>query len=617
MVSLEDACEEERGEFSCGGFYLSWSGLKIHCECKEKLFTAKVLDVQQEAKLEIETNGKVVYHLKITAAEKEHIKAKRIQELTAYLRDLSASVEIEDLSARSMEFNLEGTFTGNLILNGVNLKDGSSEGGYLAITLPFSGERNVRASVSGRGRGNVILRNSSIDRIELEGNPMNALTSFEIIGGDIGTLHLSAGVEKFIIGPDHPRIDRIAFPHTPRSIELEEGVDAEVPICIGKMVMNSGKVGVIDVSSSVLLKRVEIGPVDMRDAGAIEIDEFRANVVYQRGVPGSQKLLGGFEEMQIRSIVLGRLTVRITNQDISEGSPLRWDLPSRTLMIIEKSIIKNSLLFEECDGCSAPYILILRDLSSSQPEEFKLTLKGLEMGRVSLLECAIRDIDLIDVSWDGCKYKGFDGWKDWFLAQGIFLPDAIQYLRAEERNKSESSQDHLDSRLDERVLETIKEAYANNVKPPFDWVKRLYSQLRDSLEVKYSNYEVSGELFIGEMRLLRYRSSSKSYKLFSFLYDILASYGESLRRPLIWMGILGLGALVISFIWAMISCPLVASCILNILVRTLSSAVVAIFPIISDDKLTYWQGVLRMLGLLLIGLEFVALKRRFERRYRR
>ena len=143
-------------------------------------------------------------------------------------------------------------------------------------------------------------------------------------------------------------------------------------------------------------------------------------------------------------------------------------------------------------------------------------------------------------------------------------------------------------------------------------VLTLYRMLRENYEYNV-DYETAGKFFVGEMEARRRNFNSISEKTILELYKILALYGQSYTRPLaflliliisfaFWRGLLG-G--MILFFQGMVSIDIVVNIILESFAVSLQLKGTKGIDII--------QRILSIPLLVLFGL---ALRRRFERRFR-
>lgn len=152
----------------------------------------------------------------------------------------------------------------------------------------------------------------------------------------------------------------------------------------------------------------------------------------------------------------------------------------------------------------------------------------------------------------------------------------------------------------------------------YDTVAQLYRILRRNYEVNY-RFEEAGNFFIGEMEMLRLdvsaRFSNKILKMIELwlrrnfsligIYKYLSLYGESYFRPTIWAFII------------IISYPLLIHWWFN----TTSIITVEDFVYIDlrNSFASFFQigntyVIERMIGIPILGLLFIALKRKFERK---
>lgn len=151
-------------------------------------------------------------------------------------------------------------------------------------------------------------------------------------------------------------------------------------------------------------------------------------------------------------------------------------------------------------------------------------------------------------------------------------------------------------------------------------VAQLYRRLRRNYEINY-RFAEAGEFFIGEMEMRRrdVNTSVKSERIrnivlrlkrnFSLLglYKLLSLYGESYKLPIIWAFIV------------IVSYPILMNWLFNVslpqsddfLYTYLRTSASSFFQM--DSTYSAYIGE-RILGFLIIGLLFIALKRKFERK---
>lgn len=167
-------------------------------------------------------------------------------------------------------------------------------------------------------------------------------------------------------------------------------------------------------------------------------------------------------------------------------------------------------------------------------------------------------------------------------------------------------------------LAVVDEALIGKDDTTYDSVAQLYRRLRENYETNY-RFAEAGEFFIGEMEMRRHKVSTrfKRFKIeevivlwfkrnFSLmgLYKYLSLYGESFKLPLIWASIV------------IVSYPILVHWLFN-----------ASLPQSDDFPYTYLRTSAasffqldntyigeRLIGFLLLGLLFIALKRQFERK---
>ncbi len=182
--------------------------------------------------------------------------------------------------------------------------------------------------------------------------------------------------------------------------------------------------------------------------------------------------------------------------------------------------------------------------------------------------------------------------------------------------------------LDERELEKKKESPIL-----LESVKDIYRQLIENFD-QQMRYDISGEFFIREMELRRkYKTIQHENKAFTikkhnfkkhfsilWLYNIIAQYGESIKRPIYIIFPIILSSTIYfwcgnNFIFDDTKIELSWNSFVNSLLRSLNG----FFPFYDFNKeiqKSEIDFILRITLLPIMGSLFVALKRRLERKFR-
>jgi uncharacterized protein YjbI with pentapeptide repeats len=158
-------------------------------------------------------------------------------------------------------------------------------------------------------------------------------------------------------------------------------------------------------------------------------------------------------------------------------------------------------------------------------------------------------------------------------------------------------------------------------------VLTIYRNLRENYEYNL-RYDQAGEFFVREMELKRrykesfiegsYEAEEKdafSRRISPYgIYYVLCKYGENYRRPMI----LSAGILSISTMYFSIknnpSFFISSQIDMNVVADSLQKSVMLFLPL---GPINNWEGIIiRIVGSLILGLMFLALRRKFERRFR-
>ena len=165
-------------------------------------------------------------------------------------------------------------------------------------------------------------------------------------------------------------------------------------------------------------------------------------------------------------------------------------------------------------------------------------------------------------------------------------------------------------------------------------IMTIYRNLRENYEYNL-RYEEASEFFKREMELrrnykevtgedgLNIKKNDRLHKYFSLtgLYYIVSLYGESLLRPTVFLAIT---IAVSSLIWLITSSPHEIQPSLNLsdignyipLITAVTRTIVDIVPFIPLSGAGLGDIAVKSVGALVIGLLIIALRRKFERRFR-
>ncbi|WP_222424903.1 pentapeptide repeat-containing protein [Candidatus Nitrosocosmicus arcticus] len=148
-----------------------------------------------------------------------------------------------------------------------------------------------------------------------------------------------------------------------------------------------------------------------------------------------------------------------------------------------------------------------------------------------------------------------------------------------------------------------------------------YRHLRENYEFNM-RYEEASQFFIREMEIRRiYADTDRSLFIkkkkwaqrhFSLIavYNIICNYGESYKRPLFWIGALTILSSSIFFVFD----PCNGCSTYQRISEPIQSTLSDLFQTKSDNSIL--DFVIRVLSIPLLGTLFIALRRKFERRFR-
>jgi len=143
--------------------------------------------------------------------------------------------------------------------------------------------------------------------------------------------------------------------------------------------------------------------------------------------------------------------------------------------------------------------------------------------------------------------------------------------------------------------------------PKVEEIAQTYRRLRSNFE-KAKRYSEAGDFYIGEMEILRKHDPSFLNRRLFDLYQMLARYGESPIWPLIW----GLVSIIILTEIRCFSSLNDQKPIQGQFVNSFYLTLKAFMPFTTVNSL--FDILTKLIGTLLIGLMFIALRRKLERR---
>ena len=324
-----------------------------------------------------------------------------------------------------------------------------------------------------------------------------------------------------------------------------------------------------------------------------------------------------------------------------------------------KTYFKKTIFCDEADFSKADFSKPIIFENTEFVNEEKVIFNG-NIRNVSFLETQISKIKFgNNISWKGLQSNQIEGLLvDWWrlrrkyekiinkiikktIKRKRMYKLAVQILNKFEKNEEilcslktkillKIGHDNINYKIfDEHVLEKSKQ------RPyPLESIKDVYLQLIENFD-KQMRYDLSGQFFVREMELKRkYKTNQKNGKIFTleknkfrkhisiwYAYNILALYGESYKRPICLM----IPIIVLFTLYFLLSESPDLS-LSNISSETLQNTgnriVSGFFPFYNTgltDKnkdLTHMDWLLRIILLPISGTFFVALKRKFERKFR-
>ncbi len=378
-------------------------------------------------------------------------------------------------------------------------------------------------------------------------------------------------------------------------------------------------------------------------------------------------------------IFFRRLPEEIHVVNLKSYSLIEENMDPTLFIEMENIYLGYKILFKDLSNKTSdkrpPYYIKIWDVDPRYDSVPLIILQGVDVSGISLRNLNSK-IKLVNCYWENCKFKYIIK-KDVGIFQkyiynalfeeAIFLPDMVAaYMKVFNKEVNEIYG------VKSPVLYTVKKVYGEyNMEsfPSIDHVKNIYSAIQSNLEKSFSKFNISGNLFIAERRFERYITNSYSYKLFSLIYDTTSSFGESLLRPLhimfVTIFVITLFSILMSpydlnnlsssafqlisdrstisiklyFIATSINATLklfndILFYFINILNKyypilykyftiflykflDILEISLQIRPVCDNSSFEITQGLAKIFGIMLLGLEFIAIKRKFERRFYR
>ncbi len=238
-------------------------------------------------------------------------------------------------------------------------------------------------------------------------------------------------------------------------------------------------------------------------------------------------------------------------------------------------------------------------------EQEKIVFDNIDVGRTSFINTPVDRVRFRNVDWSGGVYDG-----------KLLL---AKYFDKERKNLVKQLKKTSGRSYDEEDIKKFEDYLRRRHDLTLDNVLSVYRSLRENYDY-YLRYEESGRFFVEEMRLRRRligkeeRGGSLWKRLSSYvewvtmwLYELLALYGESYVRPILWSA-----ALILAF-------SLVRPIILqgfspDFILREMKISLLAFFQLYWDLKtLTLIE---RLVSVPILGTLIIALRRKLERRIR-
>ncbi len=223
----------------------------------------------------------------------------------------------------------------------------------------------------------------------------------------------------------------------------------------------------------------------------------------------------------------------------------------------------------------------------------KVVFDGCIMERVSFIGTGIERVKFRNVKWR--DFKIYD--------EKLLLLKVSEKERKKFVNECGTKDGEAKTKIEE-ALNRVKD----EIDLTLDNVLAVYRALRENHDY-YLKYDESGKFFINEMKL-RKRFSKFGEKIVMSAYELFCLYGESFSRTILWM---------------LATIPLFAIVRLNFggfppvlsmdsLMDSLRISTAVFFQLYHNND---WVTILeRLLSITILGVFYIALKRKLERRIR-
>lgn len=245
----------------------------------------------------------------------------------------------------------------------------------------------------------------------------------------------------------------------------------------------------------------------------------------------------------------------------------------------------------------------------------RVVFDNVDMTRISLINTPLDRVRFRNIYWSKGVYDGkLLLLKNSDKERESFVKEELGKMKKEKtRNKC----------YEEEMKRQLTSSLIGDTDLTLDNVLGVYRSLRDNHDY-YLKYEESGRFFVNEMKLrrkllgkeeikgsreekARKRVSYSVEKLAMWSYELLALYGESYVRPILWTVVL---ILMFSFIRPL----MLQNFSLDFILKEMRISLLAFFQLHWDLKtLTVIE---RLLSIPVLGTLVIALRRKLERRIR-
>lgn len=673
-------CDPENSSYCKGegtkiaqGVILSCKGLEVDIKSEDQhisvILKGKERESEsedyQEAYLKIELNEEASERINLVVEYSKPqdasatVEEKIMERTSIYVyvnkKNFSGRIDLRNISTDKIEISLTFPFKGEVYLCGVKA---GSLGFTLKKTSDAEGVRNGLGGITVEKSENIseLMVEESMELVGAQADKLSIsrdhffLSYFKISDVKNETVSVAANIERIEIKGMECR-NKMELKSLYIIYSPDGGSKMSYPANIKEISIEDSSIKLLDVSLGVRVRNLRIASNRSHGNETVRVSKALLSSGFTWNGNDGVRWEGGFLNALLKGAEFNELHVSFSVKEPSgeiHGSSENIAQEEALFMINGVKIseiltieVKSELPSRTHDlrDIAHAYLVCIHNLESSRySKSARLSLRGVDMSRALITDLQLSGIELIDCLWDKCEmrsilYHGrrslsgkvYSFMMSKVMSKGIFLPSTIAMLVREGVLRSEELPDEDPFRVVRRFVRLAEESTSpGELKIDLkdirvDSIRKVNSKMREFMEMDISQFEISGKMFIGEMKASRYmRKGFKhmGYKLFSLFYDMISAYGESFVRPLIFLSIISAIPMIFSAVIPILQ-DLSAIAALQIILKYLAyiSSIIMFFYGIEPYPENILLVFLKFLGAIALGLEFIALKRAFERRF--